>query len=343
MMNEILISLPMLSLADKDYTDKLWLDRQSVDFNGKHLYGLSDEALLQWAINGITVIPKAVPEDLIDLLLARLDNILAGASVKSGFVDRLLTLFRKRTQFKPEHPLMTCWQDKAHYFGLLNAEFLKEREAKILDLHNLLSEARQLAFAPLIFRHLACAFQDSPIAFQSLFFLRGSEQGAHQDTAFVYTTPVPHFVAAWIALEDIRPGTGELFYYQRSHHLPDILGSRGTKALHPGDAALSDYGKDLIQICEEASLTPLTFLPRKGDVLLWNYDIVHGGSPIMDTSATRKSLVVHYCPSSAAIPYESEHGQRNRLEFPIKIDPDGRGPINHYYVSSNYYRRPTRW
>jgi hypothetical protein len=280
---------------------------------------------------------------MIDALLARIDSLLVGESVQSGFISHLPKLVSKIFLPKPENALMTCWQGNNHYFGPLNAKLLQEREAKILDLHDLLDEARQIAFAPLVFRHLACAFQDSPVAFQSLFFMRGSEQGAHQDTAFVYTKPAPHFVAAWIALEDILPGTGELFYYAHSHHLPDILGSRGTKSLCPGDAALPDYGKDLIQICEEASLPRLQFLPRKGDVLLWNYDVVHGGSPIIDSSATRKSLVVHYCPSSAAIPYESEHGQSNRLEFPIKIDPAGRGPIDRYYVSSNYFRRPTRW
>lgn len=39
-----------------------------------------------------------------------------------------------------------------------------------------------------------------------------------------------------------------------------------------------------------------TFRPRKGDVLIWSADLVHGGSPVTDPSLTRKSLVGHYCP-----------------------------------------------
>ena len=39
-----------------------------------------------------------------------------------------------------------------------------------------------------------------------------------------------------------------------------------------------------------------TFLPKKGDVLIWSADLAHGGSPATDPSLTRKSLVGHYCP-----------------------------------------------
>jgi hypothetical protein len=36
-------------------------------------------------------------------------------------------------------------------------------------------------------------------------------------------TAALQFAASWIALEDVQPGAGELFYYVGSHRLPDHL------------------------------------------------------------------------------------------------------------------------
>ncbi|MEB3322498.1 MAG: phytanoyl-CoA dioxygenase family protein, partial [Synechococcaceae cyanobacterium] len=186
----------------KSYADKLWTDWPIPDAQGHELLGIAPSLLRRWASDGFVVLPGAVPTAAIDRLLERFERIRQGA---------------------PPQPRMTCWHADGHYMGEFRDTLLAEKEAKVLDLHVLLEEATAVAFAPEIHRHLACAFQDEPLAFQSLFFWKGSEQGAHQDTAFVYTEPSPHFMAAWIALEDVQPGTGELFYYRGSHHLPDLL------------------------------------------------------------------------------------------------------------------------
>jgi ectoine hydroxylase-related dioxygenase (phytanoyl-CoA dioxygenase family) len=36
------------------------------------------------------------------------------------------------------------------------------------------------------------------------------------------------------------------------------------------------------------------FLARKGDVLFWHGMLIHGGAPVLDPHATRKSMVLHY-------------------------------------------------
>ena len=40
----------------------------------------------------------------------------------------------------------------------------------------------------------------------------------------------------------------------------------------------------------------MRFRPKKGDVLLWHADLVHGGAPRERAELTRQSLVTHYCP-----------------------------------------------
>ena len=41
-------------------------------------------------------------------------------------------------------------------------------------------------------------------------------------------------------------------------------------------------------------IAPKTFLPRKGDVLLWHGNLPHEGTRIRNTALTRRSLVTHY-------------------------------------------------
>jgi ectoine hydroxylase-related dioxygenase (phytanoyl-CoA dioxygenase family) len=35
-------------------------------------------------------------------------------------------------------------------------------------------------------------------------------------------------------------------------------------------------------------------IAKKGDVLIWHANLVHGGAPILNPALTRKSMVVHY-------------------------------------------------
>jgi len=41
-------------------------------------------------------------------------------------------------------------------------------------------------------------------------------------------------------------------------------------------------------------LRPKYFLPKKGDLLVWHANLLHGGEPIHDPSLTRKSMVIHF-------------------------------------------------
>jgi hypothetical protein len=47
---------------------------------------------------------------------------------------------------------------------------------------------------------------------------------------------------------------------------------------------------------EERGLKTETFMAKKGDVLIWHADLMHGGVPIQDPRQTRKSLVAHFMP-----------------------------------------------
>ena len=61
------------------------------------------------------------------------------------------------------------------------------------------------------------------MAFQTLYFRYGSQQAIHQDPAYVVIDEPMKLCASWLALEDVKPGSGELIYYPGSHLNSDFL------------------------------------------------------------------------------------------------------------------------
>lgn len=135
------------------------------------------------------------------------------------------------------------------------------------------------------------------VPFQTINFIHGSEQKAHSDSIHMTTYPLGYLIAAWIALEDITTDNGPLFYYPGSHKLPFLLNgdyNTSSSLLTLGNKKYSDYEDVLQNIIKESSFEEKTFLAKKGDVLIWHANLVHGGAPIINKSLTRKSMVVHY-------------------------------------------------
>ena len=185
---------------------------------------------------------------------------------------------------------------------------------KLVDAYALAHSALEAAFAERVQRFLRLVLEDDALLFQSLSFERGSEQPVHQDTAYVVVSPPLEFLASWIALEDVRAGSGELVYYPGSHRLPDHVfrgGGKNWNRERDGEAEQERYHRELLERCAAHGLAPATFLPARGDVLFWSADLAHGGSPIRNPGLTRRSLVCHYCPARAT-PYYFHHRATNR-------------------------------
>ena len=133
--------------------------------------------------------------------------------------------------------------------------------------------------------------------FQSINFLTGSQQRTHSDSIHMSTFPLGGMAAAWVALEDITPGTGPLHYYPGSHQLPYYLNAdyqnEGTDWLI-GDKEYTEYEANIARKIAEAGIEKQVFLARKGDVFIWHANLMHGGEPHRDPAQTRKSMVFHY-------------------------------------------------
>lgn len=145
------------------------------------------------------------------------------------------------------------------------------------------------------------------IPFQSLNFTQGSEQRAHSDSIHMTTEPPGYLIATWIALEDIQAGSGELLYYPGSHRLPYVMTpdyDSGNTRYTIGAESNRRYEDHIERLVAHHGLKPASFLPRRGDVLIWHANLLHGGSPIARPDATRRSMVCHYFAEGALCYHE---------------------------------------
>jgi ectoine hydroxylase-related dioxygenase (phytanoyl-CoA dioxygenase family) len=190
------------------------------------------------------------------------------------------------------------------------------------------NNALNVLLAPQIKEFLSTVFSADPLLFQGLTFEKGSGQGLHQDTAYVVLDKPMELAAAWIALEDISPESGELMYLDGSHKMPDWKFGGNSKHYDPDqhDALEHDeWSKNLIRKGEELGFEKKIFRPNQGDVLIWSADLVHGGSPVGDKNLTRRSIVGHYCPVDVNPHYFSYMEGRKKFQF------------EDAFVSSAYY------
>ncbi len=135
------------------------------------------------------------------------------------------------------------------------------------------------------------------LPFQSINFLKGSEQQPHADTIHMTTFPQGYMIAAWFALEDITFEQGPLSYYPSSHLLPYITNAdyenESNKFMLDGDAN-KKYELKAANVIQQNNLQKEIFIAKKGDVFIWHANLIHGGEDQLNKALTRKSMVVHY-------------------------------------------------
>ena len=134
------------------------------------------------------------------------------------------------------------------------------------------------------------------IPFQTINFIKGSEQRAHSDSIHMTTHPPGYLIASWTALEDVDKGNGPLFYYPGSHRLPYLTTQdydSGNTRFFLGESN-KRYEDKVEEVLKEACFEKAYFHAEKGDVLLWHANLLHGGEAIKQSGATRKSMVAHY-------------------------------------------------
>ncbi len=131
---------------------------------------------------------------------------------------------------------------------------------------------------------------------------KSTERDWHQDDYLNPSFVNAHYLAAWFALEDIHPDCGVFEYVPGSHRWPSVRGDRVRRFLPHREAESAMWPTHSERLLtpiverrlEESGLTPLQFVPKKGDVLVWHGKLIHRGSRPIDSSLQRRAIITHY-------------------------------------------------
>ena len=247
-----------------------------------------------WVKNGYLVIPCLIGPEIIDTTWAAYEAALAAGA------------FGPRAYVNPDQTL----------------------DDRKLDPHLKVPEIAALQHDLAVLRWTDLLFGRKTVPFQTIMGHAGSEQAAHSDSIHMTTYPLGYLIANWVAFEDIGADSGVLEYYPGSHKLPYLLsadvGIEEYEFKEKGYAVYSERYEPAIRAeCETAGFARETFMAKKGDVLFWHANLVHGGGRRIDPNASRKALVCHYF-AEGAVTYHDLSGNASRLHSdglyaPIKI------------------------
>jgi phytanoyl-CoA hydroxylase len=168
---------------------------------------------------------------------------------------------------------------------------------KIMFAYRKIDVLRKIASETNLVKLLSSLLKDDAKLFQSINFLKGSEQDTHSDSIHMTTFPLGGLLGVWVALEDIHEDNGPLHYYPGSHKLPYYLNkdydNEGNFWLI-GDKNYSEYEKMIEHKINEFGLQKKVFTANAGDLLIWHANLFHGGEVHSNEHKTRKSVVFHY-------------------------------------------------
>jgi len=169
-------------------------------------------------------------------------------------------------------------------------------QRRIQDAWKFDDDVRAIAANHAILKLLGKLYGRDAFPFQTLNFPVGTQQEAHTDAVHFSSLPERFMCGVWLAMEDIGPEAGPLFYLPGSHRWPtlsnSLIGRRGfSSELH---SAQDPFAQGWKALREAYGTVEETFIARKGQALIWSANLLHGGSYQADRNQTRWSQVTHY-------------------------------------------------
>ena len=141
-------------------------------------------------------------------------------------------------------------------------------------------------------------YDSKPLPFSTINFIGGTEQPFHSDYIHFGSLPHKYLVGAWVALEKTNRYNGALSVIPGSHKFPliDYQDLKQKKPLNiieleKNYRVYENYIKQLIKI---KKLKPKELYLKKGEVILWAANLLHGGSNVKNKKLTRRSQVIHF-------------------------------------------------
>jgi len=249
------------SISSKDFSN-LPANERKVDYSKlletdlyKNLSPENQNSVLEFDDKGFLVLRNFLTEKIADQINSEIDKLMSDGTVKFRYGGKLM-------------------------FVIHHSEIVK----------NIGNDKKLLEF-------LSVLIDGQAKLFQSINFINGSQQKTHSDSIHMTTYPLGGLLGVWIALEDVDESNGALHYIPGSHKLPYFLNSdydNEGSTFKIGKKSYKAYEEFLEGKVKELGLKKEVFRAKKGDLLIWHANILHGGEPHLDKSKTRKSLVYHY-------------------------------------------------
>lgn len=249
------------SISSKDFSN-LPANERKVDYSKlletdlyKNLSPENQNSVLEFDDKGFLVLRNFLTEKIADQINSEIDKLMSDGTVKFRYGGKLM-------------------------FVIHHSEIVK----------NIGNDKQLLEF-------LSVLIDGQAKLFQSINFINGSQQKTHSDSIHMTTYPLGGLLGVWIALEDVDESNGALHYIPGSHKLPYFLNSdydNEGSTFKIGKKSYKAYEEFLEGKVKELGLKKEVFRAKKGDLLIWHANILHGGEPHLDKSKTRKSLVYHY-------------------------------------------------
>jgi hypothetical protein len=161
---------------------------------------------------------------------------------------------------------------------------------------------------------------------QTIIGHKATEQKEHSDSIHMTTYPAGYVAATWLAYEDIGPDCGPLVYYPGSHKLPYLLSEDlGIAPTQDYGAYGSLYEPAIQRLIAERGFERKHFTAKKGDVLVWHANLLHGGSRRNNYMLSRKALVCHYL-AEGVVSYHDLFGTPTYVQLGLDLY-EGRRPL----------------
>jgi Phytanoyl-CoA dioxygenase (PhyH) len=244
------------------------------------------EQCRRWSQDGYLILPRLIEPEILD-------------RVWDGY-ERAISAGRIKLTADP------AGEDDPHPGRFLNPHKKSGAFCEILKHAGLLDAIRLL-------------MDREPRVLQTIASHKGSEQPEHSDSIHMTTYPLGYLTAAWIAFEDIHPSSGPLVYYPGSHRLPYVFSKdveiSETDYAREGYASYQAKYEPYIQkLIGEHGLHPHHFHAKKGDVLIWHANLLHGGSRRADLRWSRRAVVVHFFVKGAFV-YHDLSARRSMNQY----------------------------
>lgn len=179
---------------------------------------------------------------------------------------------------------------------------------------HLMPSGRDIWLYPPVLEFLKQHFGDTPCACQTLTYVNGSEQNAHQDTIHLTPYPAGYMCGVWVALQDIVEDSGELFVYPGSHVTPRLRATDlGLEKVDTDYSSYAVFDKAVQDYIDEGGYERVVYRPKAGQILVWHENLIHGGSQRADLSRERLSIVSHYF-AKGSVGYYDSRGEAAALE-----------------------------